>query len=65
MPQNQIDKKVKSQLIKSGQQKINWAGKHMPIINQLVEEYYEAQPLAGYTIVTSVHMEAKTAWLVQ
>ena len=49
----------------SGRQKIAWAARHMPILNQLIEEYTKEQPLAGYTIVTSVHMEAKTAYLVQ
>lgn len=51
----------------SGRQKIAWASDriHMPIINQLLDEYRRVQPLIGYTIVTSVHMEAKTAYLVQ
>ena len=52
-------------LIESGKQKIAWASKHMPIINQLINEYYASQPLAGYVVVTSVHLEAKTAYLVQ
>ncbi len=51
--------------VTSGRQKIEWAGNHMPIMNQLIEEYRKVQPLAGYTIVTSVHLEAKTAYLVQ
>ena len=54
-----------SELIENGQRKIAWANKHMPIINQLIKEYQSAQPLKGYTIVTSIHMEAKTAYLVQ
>lgn len=55
----------KSVIIESGQRKINWASKHMPIINELIKEYQATQPLEGYTITTSVHMEAKTAYLVQ
>lgn len=48
-----------------GDYKIEWAKAHMPILNQLVDEYRESNPLAGTRIVTSVHMEAKTACLVQ
>lgn len=51
--------------IASGRQKIAWASKHMPIVNKIIDEYRKTQPLLNYTIVTSVHMEAKTAYLVQ
>lgn len=51
--------------LKSGRQKISWAAKHMPIMNQLIKEYNDSQPLTGHIIVTSVHLEAKTAFLVQ
>ncbi|MBR2997223.1 adenosylhomocysteinase [Candidatus Saccharibacteria bacterium] len=56
---------INKELLESGQRKINWASKHMPIINELIKEYQSAQPLEGYVIVTSVHLEAKTAYLVQ
>lgn len=49
----------------SGHQKIAWASNHMPIMTQLIKDYCPLQPLSGYTIVTSVHLEAKTAFLVQ
>lgn len=53
----------------SGKKKIEWAKKHMPIMNQIVSEYdhmpYSQKPLFGLTVVTSVHLEAKTARLVQ
>ncbi|MBR2679269.1 MAG: adenosylhomocysteinase, partial [Exiguobacterium sp.] len=48
-----------------GKLKISWARKHMPIMSQVVKTHWPAQPLDGYTIVTSVHLEAKTACLVQ
>ena len=63
MPNNQSVEN--SALVASGKQKITWAAKHMPIMNQLIKEYQEAQPLSGYTVVTSIHLEAKTANLVQ
>ena len=65
MPPNQTMKKPELSLFANGRQKIAWAAKHMPIMNQLIEEYRKIQPLSGYIIVTSVHMEAKTAFLVQ
>lgn len=53
----------------SGRKKIEWAKKHMPIMNRIISEYghipYSQKPLFGLTVVTSVHLEAKTARLVQ
>lgn len=46
-----------------GLNKIKWALAHMPILGAIVEKYGSLQPLAGLTIVTSVHLEAKTARL--
>lgn len=51
--------------IEAGEQKISWASTHMPILNQIIEEYEKEQPLKNYVIVTSVHLEAKTACLVK
>ena len=48
-----------------GDYKIEWAKAHMPILNQIGNDYHESKPLAGARIVTSVHMEAKTACLVR
>ena len=56
---------VAPRLVKSGLQKIVWASKHMPIIKQIVAEYKSAQPLKDNIVVVSIHMEAKTAFLVQ
>lgn len=61
---NEIKANLMAQ-IKTGNQKITWASLHMPILNQLIEEYEDAQPLRNYVIVTSVHLEAKTACLVR
>ena len=48
-----------------GEEKITWATTHMPILDQLVQEHYTDQPLANTIVVTSIHMEAKTACLVK
>ena len=54
-------------VIASGNEKIKWAADHMPIMNRIVQEYdtHHRTPLDGYVIVTSVHLEAKTAQLVR
>ena len=53
------------EMLKTGNQKIAWASKHMPILNQIVEEYRPKQPLRHFVIVTSIHLESKTACLVK
>lgn len=51
-------------LAPEGRRKIEWAGRHMPVLNVLRERYAAAKPLAGRKIAVSVHLEAKTACLV-
>ncbi|OYR76291.1 adenosylhomocysteinase [Halorubrum ezzemoulense] len=48
-----------------GRRKMDWALQHMPILNALREEFVEEQPLAGETIAMAMHVEAKTANLVE
>jgi len=48
-----------------GRRKMNWALQHMPILNALREEFVDEQPLAGETIAMAMHVEAKTANLVE
>ena len=59
-----ITENVSPSLIEKGSQKIAWAMSHMPIINELTKEYLDSKILSKCTIVTSIHMEAKTACLV-
>ncbi|WP_049984027.1 adenosylhomocysteinase [Halorubrum sp. BV1] len=48
-----------------GRRKMDWALQHMPILAALREEFEAAQPLAGETIAMAMHVEAKTANLVE
>lgn len=50
-------------LAKEGQLKLNWAKKHMPVLNLFVERYKEAKPFAGMHINICLHIEAKTGCL--
>jgi adenosylhomocysteinase len=48
-----------------GHRKIEWARQHMPILERLREEFEADQPLAGERIGMAMHVEAKTAVLVE
>ncbi len=51
--------------VKSGRQKIDWASQHMPICSTLREEFEASQPFEGQRIGMAMHVEAKTAALVE
>ena len=48
-----------------GRRKIDWARGHMPILDVIRERYEREQPLAGHRIGMAMHVEAKTAALVE
>ena len=48
-----------------GRRKMDWALQHMPILSHLREEFEADQPFAGQTIGMAMHVEAKTANLVE
>jgi adenosylhomocysteinase (EC 3.3.1.1) len=48
-----------------GRRKIDWARQHMPIVEALRERFETDQPLAGERIGMAMHVEAKTAALVE
>ena len=48
-----------------GRRKMEWALQHMPILRELREQFAETEPLAGQTIGMAMHVEAKTANLVE
>ncbi|GAA0213864.1 adenosylhomocysteinase [Halobaculum roseum] len=48
-----------------GRRKMDWALQHMPILSHLREEFTETNPFAGQTIGMAMHVEAKTANLVE
>ena len=50
-------------LAPKGQDKINWVKNHMPILNQLEDEFRRTQPFAGKKVAICLHLEAKTAYL--
>ena len=48
----------------SGRDKINWVKSYMPALNLIGDEFEKSKPFNGVKITTSVHLEAKTAFLV-
>lgn len=50
-------------LADNGEQRIRWVAKFMPALNALREEFIKDQTFKGKTIVMSIHLEAKTAYL--
>ena len=50
-------------LAPSGENKIDWVRRNMPLLRSLEEEFAAEQPFAGKRIALSIHLEAKTAYL--
>lgn len=50
-------------LAASGEKKIRWARRNMPLLRGLEEQFIKERPFEGIKIALSVHMEAKTAYL--
>ncbi|MDR5655999.1 adenosylhomocysteinase [Halodesulfurarchaeum sp. HSR-GB] len=51
--------------VADGRTKIDWAYEHMPILQSLRADFEAEQPFAGLTIGMALHVEAKTAALVE
>jgi len=49
----------------TGQQKMDWARQYMPVLRSIREEFERDKPLAGVTVGMALHVEAKTAVLVE
>ena len=56
---------MQTDMIESGNMKIEWALNHMPVLAKIRDEFEKEQPLAGHTVGMALHVEAKTAVLVE
>ncbi len=52
-------------LAPSGQQKIDWVSRYMPVLTGFREEFSAGKPFSGVRLAVCIHLEAKTAYLVQ
>ena len=50
-------------LAPSGEVKIDWVERNMPVLRGIGEDFKKTQPFSGLKIALSVHLEAKTAYL--
>ena len=50
-------------LAPSGEMKINWVERNMPVLRAIGEDFKRTRPFEGLKIALSVHLEAKTAYL--
>ena len=50
-------------LAPSGEMKIRWVERHMPVLRGIGEDFRRTRPFEGLKIALSVHLEAKTAYL--
>ena len=50
-------------LAPSGEIKIQWVERHMPVLRGIGEDFRRTRPFEGLKIALSVHLEAKTAYL--
>lgn len=51
------------ELWESGERKIGWVKRNMPLLRSIEEEFSRTKPFAGLRVSLSVHLEAKTAYL--
>ena len=49
----------------SGKLKIDWVKEHMPVLNEIREEFEKTLPFKGVRVAVSIHLEAKTAYLAK
>ena len=50
-------------LAPSGEMKIKWVERNMPVLRGISADFEKTKPFAGLKIALSVHLEAKTAYL--
>src|SRR5215472_10823772 len=51
-------------LAESGQRRIAWAARHMPVLGQITGEFVAEQPFQGRRIAASLHITTETAVLL-
>jgi len=52
-------------MIKTGEQKLQWATDHMPILAEIEKRFKKDKPFKGLRISVCIHLEAKTARLCE
>jgi adenosylhomocysteinase len=50
-------------LAPKGKQRIEWAGREMPVLRQIQERFAQEKPLAGIRLIACCHVTTETAHL--
>jgi adenosylhomocysteinase len=50
-------------LAPNGQLKIDWVAQHMPLLNEIKDQFQKDLPFKGKRVIICLHLEAKTAYL--
>lgn len=56
---------TEKEIVESGNMKMEWARKHMPVLALIRENFEKEKPLKGLKVGMALHVEAKTAVLVE
>lgn len=56
---------TENEMLETGRQKIEWARNHMPVLAAIREQFLKERPLKGHMVGMALHVEAKTAVLVE
>lgn len=56
---------IDMELARRGRYKIEWAWQFMPVLQSLLARYQDEQPFKGHSIGACLHLEAKTACLLE
>lgn len=51
-------------LAKQGQERIEWARRHMPVLGQIKEQFKKTKPLKGVNVIACLHVTVETANLI-
>ncbi len=52
-------------LASEGRRKIDWVKNYMPVLSALEKEYAESKPFSGLKMTVCIHLEAKTAYMIE
>lgn len=52
-------------LASEGRRRIDWVKNYMPVLSGLEAEFAPQKPFAGLTLTVCIHLEAKTAYLIE
>lgn len=51
-------------LAKQGSERIEWARRHMPVLNYIKDEFEKSKPLKGVNVIACLHVTVETANLI-